>query len=280
MECTDVAVLADVAAVVAVMLSAAVSDIRKREIPDRHWQILAAVGPVAYLIFCIGDGGLRWEYVFNCLGMLCAALCFTAGRAGQDVILGAVSAVSAAAVLVFGDRDPRVIIGLMSQAAVFVFFLFYAAGILRGGADAKCLIALSVSIPAYYDVWHIPVSAPGDIFSVLFAPVFSVLLIGAAVAAVWCIVWYFIPAEGKRREGLRCFMEISAAEKAFVWPAEDIQDGGKTYTGTCSDEDMSEVYGRLRATGEKEVRVTYMIPFVAPLAAAAAATVLFGSFFI
>ncbi len=275
MEWTDAAVLADILTVVAVMLSAAVSDIWTREVSDRHWQILAVVGPAAYFAFCIGSG-LRWEYVFNCLGMLCAALCFTAGRAGQDVVLGAVSVVSAAAVLVFGDRDPYIICGAVSQMTAFLFFLFYAAGILRGGADAKCLIALSVSLPVHYDIWHIPVSAPADAFSVLFAPVFSVLLVGAAAAAVWCIAWYFVPMEGKRREGLRCLMEISAAEKAFVWPAEDIQDGGKTYTGTCSDEDISEVYGRLRTAGEKEVCVTYMVPFVAPLAAAAIATVLSG----
>ncbi len=277
MQVTDAAVLVDFAVVSAVMLSASRSDMRSREVSDRHWQILSVAGPVLYFVFCVGREGLRWESAANLLGMLCAACCFTSGGTRWDLPAGVVSAVSAAAVLFLGERTALDMGGVMSQIMVLVYFLLYVLGILRGGADAKCLIALSVSMPVYYDVWHIPLIEGGRTLSAFFVPSLSVLLSGAVAATVWCVVWFFSEKEGGRREGFSYVMDIDAAERSFVWPLEDIVDGEKRYTGTCSDEEMPEVYARLRAHGEKEVAVSYMIPFIAPLAAAAVFTMFVGN---
>lgn len=277
MQVTDVAVLIDFAVVSAVMISASRSDIRGREVSDCHWQIISVVGPVLYFIFCVGREGLRWESAVNLLGMLCAACSFTFGGTRQGMATGAVSAVSAVTVLLFGERTVLDMGGVMSQIMAFLYFLLYMLGVLRGGADAKCLIALSVSMPVYYDVWHIPLIEGGISVSALFVPSLSVFLFGAAAAAAWCVVWFLSEREGGRREGFSYVMDIDVAEKSFVWPLEDIVDGEKRHTGTCSDEDMRNVYARLRAHGETEVKVSYMIPFIAPLAAAAAFTMVVGN---
>lgn len=274
---TDVVVLVDIIIVLLVMLSASRSDIAKREVSDRHWQILAVSGPVLFFIYCVCSEGLRWEFAANLLGMLCAALCFTAGDARQDVVMGAVSVVMAAMVLVFGDGGSLSNAGVAAQVMVFAYFLLYMLGVLRGGADAKCLIALSVSLPIYYDVWNIPLVDSAGPASYMFVPSLSILLFGAMVAALWCVGWCLLRMDGKKRRGLSCVMDIGSAEKAFVWPLEDVKEGKKVRTGTCSDEDMPEVYARLRDHGEAEVEVSYMIPFIAPLTVATVFTLVVGN---
>ena len=114
--------LVDIIIVLLVMLSASRSDIAKREVSDRHWQILAVFGPVLFFIYCVCSEGLRWEFAANLLGMLCAALCFTAGDARQDVVMGAVSVVMAAMVLVFGDGGSLSNAGVAAQVMVFAYF--------------------------------------------------------------------------------------------------------------------------------------------------------------
>ena len=199
---TDVVVLVDIIIVLLVMLSASRSDIAKREVSDRHWQILAVSGPVLFFIYCVCSEGLRWEFAANLLGMLCAALCFTAGDARQDVVMGAVSIVMVAMVLVFGDGGSLSNAGVAAQVMVFAYFLLYMLGVLRGGADAKCLIALSVSLPIYYDVWNIPLVDSAGPASYIFVPSLSILLFGAMVAALWCVGWCLLRMDGKKRRGL------------------------------------------------------------------------------
>lgn len=74
----------------------------------------------------------------------------------------------------------------------------------------------------------------------------------------------------------RLRLPIDAAERAFVWPAERVEGGCIVRSPIRDQESAADVYADLREAGAETVLVDPMIPFMVPLAAGFAATVLFG----
>lgn len=261
MAVDGIAGLVAVVIALAVMLSAAVHDVRTREVPDAHWRVMAIAGPFLYFVYCAGDG-FEWTQMINLVGMLCAGCAFVFGSFRQDVVLASASVICVAAVALFGDLTPDDVGGVMSQIMAFAYFGLYEAGLIRGGADAKCLITLGMMLPVYYDIGGAPLITRGGLLPEVFVPSLGILYVGAIIAAVWALSWSYSARGIVGHDRLTPVMGIDDAEKSFVWPAVGRR--------LADDDDIKSVYAGLRGAGVERVPVTYMIPFIAPLAIAAA----------
>ena len=132
-----------------VLVSASVSDWKKREVSDIHWLILFIIG-TAVLLIRYGSDPLPTSF---------AALMFILISA--DLIWDREPTLKSESLLITGIIMSATMVVRMAwgtdlvQAALTVFAVFfvmnflYYTGIVRGGADAKCVIAISMVFPLY-----------------------------------------------------------------------------------------------------------------------------------
>ena len=225
----------------ATLVSAAVQDQRSREVDDIHWAVVAGGGSV--LASASDPMGLGQGASF-CI--LAASLLLTAYMlSGELSGTRAIPVVSTAGVL-------YLIAYWISGSAIvfaspFLFALFasmYWFRILRGGADVKAMMSLALAYP--FGIFPLSVLFLATILSML----------------------YMVPV--MRRNGWRMSttfeVPLSEAVNMHVWPVEDVV-GGKIIRVPVPD-DPGEVYARLSSHGCESVRVTPMVPFIVPIAAA------------
>jgi preflagellin peptidase FlaK len=269
MAVPDIVPLALFVITVAVLGSAAASDVRTRTVRDLHWAVIGLAGIVFWLIASWYQGA-KWEHLAMAAG---------SGVIMFDVLWDsdrskAVSAAIYGSVFVFflvpyalSPSDPSLQAEMTVPAFYVLYMLMYAAGLLKGGADAKCMISLAVAFPVYPEFWHFPlIDVPEGVLPGVFvfsaAVLFHALLFSLSGAA-----YIFLRNLRYGYIGSRALhgylMDIDDAEKSHVWPMDDT-DGERLFRIPIP-EDPSEIYSRLRSYGEKEIWVTPMIPFILPV---------------
>ena len=250
------------------MLYAARSDLRCRLVPDLPWQAIGVSGAVLYFIRCVWEKGILWEHGAVSASMLCAIAAATWGNSRQDAVLAIASAALAATAFLGGNGGRLAEAGIIAVTFCLIYYIMYVVDILRGGADAKCLMALTVAFPLYPSFLGLPLWGEGGAPSG--ALVFSAaVLFCAGIATVAFGAAYFLwkkPPEGTKRSLSGFRIPLADAESGLVWPMEDVVDGEVVRIGP-EDHEASEIYARLRAVGRTDVLVTPMIPFIVPLAA-------------
>ena len=225
----------------ATLASAAVQDHRSREVDDIHWAVVAGGGSV--LASASDPMGLGQGASF-CI--LAASLLLTAYMlSGELSGTRAIPVVSTAGVLylmAYWISGSAIVFASPSMFALFASM--YWSRILRGGADAKAMMSLALAYPI-------------GIFPL------SVLFLATILSML-----YMVPV--MRRNGWRMSttfeVPLSEAVNMHVWPVEDVV-GGKIVRVPVPD-DPGEVYARLSSHGCESVRVTPMVPFIVPIAAA------------
>ncbi|MCL2148491.1 MAG: hypothetical protein FWH47_04035 [Methanomassiliicoccaceae archaeon] len=265
----------------AVLASAALSDWRKREASDAHWAVLGAAGLVLAVALSVQQTGFRWEYVCLAAGTAMILLDVLWDREFNPLAFYSLTALLFIVPLYPNMSDDVMRMWASVPACYLVFVGMYLLGVVRGGADAKCLIALSVMLPVYPRFLGLPLAGiPDGVVSQVFVPSISVLFV-AAVLTVPVVAYFAARNAGKgvplRRMLSGYRMGIAEAEASKVWPLEDIVDGSLESIRVPEDEDMPGIYARLREAGREDVWVTPMLPFLLPMAAATAVVVLVGS---
>ena len=262
-----------------VLVHGAVCDVRTREVPDWHWAVIGVLGSVLCSLSCLDEAGV------------CAAVCLVVGAVLLTTYMltnppALVRASMVIAALVFyavpltvEPGDPFATAGLASAVAFFLFYGMYLVGLLQGGADAKCLMTLALAFPVYPETPWTP--AIWDVAypeSLIFSPAVSTLVVGL-VLSMACAIWVLSVNVRRRCFGRRMLttysMPVQEARDAHVWPAERLGEKGTVQCCRCLDK--GDVLDALEAAGVADVRVTPMIPFILPLAAAFAVTAILGS---
>ena len=154
---------------------------------------------------------------------------------------------------------------------MMVFVAMYALDIIKGGADAKALIALSIVFPFVPAVGDLPLIIPPDpTASVLFPFAFAVL-IDAAILVLFLPLGFLARNLSSRdikfpQMLLGYTIDSGTEAPGFIWLMERVEDGKhRIYTRPRADEDTSEELLKLREYGRSRVWVTPKIPFIVPI---------------
>ena len=269
----------------------AASDVRTRRVRDPVWIALGTVG----LVVLAAQIATSFWYWNDWLLFLSAAILFYAVFYGKPIldadglhlrpvrvlVLGAAAAAFVAALLLPNPYARSILPAgavvlpdwelATMPVMVVVFQGFYQVGLLRGGADAKALIALTLLVPLYPDGAPLPLiqatPAVADAMRVVF-PFSLVVLVDAAVLMLVVPLAYFA-VNAARREFewpvgfLGTKVPIDAVPR-HAWVMERIDDRGERYAVLfpSRDKDESAEIAKLRAAGEKRVWVETKIPFV------------------
>ena len=272
-----------IAAVIAlaVLVSAAISDLRIREASDLHWIALAAMGAILLSIRLYegGYGPLTYVSVISILLMM-ADLVWDRESGRYDLALYVFIAASVI-VSLFSLMDSDLLWTYVSMPVMYIVMnLLYYTGVVKGGADAKAVIAIAFAFPSYPDMDVLPlIGIPSGSVSQLLIPAFSVFFLAAALTVLMAVPYLIVNLIRGDREfpfmlaGFR--MDINNVERAHVWPMEDVCDG-ETIRHISGFEDP-EVIGRLSAAGRDRVWVTPIIPFLVPIAVSYAVIIFIGN---
>lgn len=227
--------------VVAVMVSASISDFRTREILDYHWIVIGAVGiTVALLTYDLLPGALL------AAGYGMFMLFMFSGRVEGKV--SGIVIVTGSALLIASSYVSESLFPMATLAMTLLFLAMYFLKMMKGGADVKALVVLSFVFPAYPEfgtlIWE-AVYPSGYVFN----PVFSSFAIAVVLSTVYAIAVNYRRSGGERISSYVTTRED--AEGSFVWKLQEV-DGD-------------------------HVRVTPMIPFLVPLTAGLLISVILGS---
>ena len=262
-------------AVLAVLLHASFCDLRRREVGDADWALIFLMAAAVSAAGWTGLGSPA-SFVAALSVLLMAADLMWDRDVGSrsDALLYVGIAVSVVLTL-YLSRSTDACLTYATVPAMYVLMTaLYYLGVVRGGADAKCVIALSAVMPAYV--------APGmpDTPAVsLFPPSLAVLLVAAVITALLVIVYLVLNAS---RHDLRFpqalmgyRMRLGDAENSFVWPMTRVQ-AGVLVDGTRAD-DSEDAFRELEKAGADTIWVTPIIPFIVPLTAGYCIVLLFGN---
>ena len=157
---------------------------------------------------------------------------------------------------------------------VLVYQGFYQVGLLRGGADAKAMIALTLLVPQYPDVAPFPLLGlqPNVLQAMeVFFPFSLIVLVNAAILFLVVPIAYVL-VNGIRGDlefpqalfGTKA--EIGALPK-HVWLMERVDKHGERIAVLFPSrgKDESEEIAKLKAVGATRVWVQPKVPFLVPL---------------
>lgn len=246
-------------AVFLILCHAAVEDARSREAGDMHWFLVCAVG----IALGLSDPGTR------SVPLAAGSVLLTAYMLSQRLSgFRALPVLVAAAVLLMlpaSHGDHR---GISALLQFCLFAALYRLGALRGGADAKALMSVSLAFPAFpshTELWSGAAGVPPSLCTALLALMFSL---------AWCVP-VLVRSRRQGAPSLTCWrMPLDEAEGAHVWPVEDAVDGAVVRSPV--GDDSADRISRLRGLGAKDVLVTPMVPFLVPIAVAFPISMLIG----
>lgn len=275
-----------------VLILASHSDWKKREASDAYWLFLGTAGLVFLAAQMIIDGAdstfflilipitiLFYDLFWDRKGI------FEDGVNPVPLGMYAVALVPLGA-LFYLEGSEQYFWELMIIPILFVVFVvMYYLNLIKGGADAKAMIALSIMFPLYPVFEPFPLIALPNLISELVIPFPIVVLFTAALLSlVVPVVLFFLNlARGDRKFpamflGYR--MPLSEAKGKFVWPMEFIEDGErKLMLFPKGVEDTAEQLTALESAGADKIWVTPQVPFLIPITAGLLFTAVVGNVF-
>jgi preflagellin peptidase FlaK len=155
---------------------------------------------------------------------------------------------------------------------VLIFFM-YQFNIIKGGADAKALMAIALLIPRYpiigpFPLIHLTTDLAQYILPFAILVLFNAALLTLIVPLV--MLFYNLTKRDVKFPAMLFgyTMDLPEARKRFVWPMEYVKDGViKTSAFVKSDDSTEEQLNQLEAAGRTRIWVTPKIPFLIPITA-------------
>lgn len=274
----DVVYLVGLIATIVILISATVSDIRTREIDDRHWIILGIIGTAVQAIYaCNSPTYMIAGVIIDILLILYMFWNKTNGIYGAAVLV-----VAGIVALLPWLNDTSNLIACRNVVTVVMFLSLlsmYCLGLIRGGADVKALMCIAIAFPTYITSYGLPLlwdTAPP--ISFLFNPIIITLFIALIVSmlySIYTIILNIKNGDWHRSMFSAYWMPIEDARKSFVWPVIDA-NGNKIFRTESYDE-SDKIYNRLENAGYNRVLVTPMIPFMLPITIGFIFTIVLGN---
>lgn len=269
-----------VSAVAAILVSASVFDWKYREIPDWHWFMIFAIA-IALSIYKVID--LEIGFVGTLIPVCIAFIAFDClydrdtSTAMDFIVYGGIISVSIMGFMNLPDEVAKVFLSIPIMYAVMT--VLYYTGIVKGGADAKSIIAIATVFPTYPEFLGLPlIDVPEGLMARFFIPAFAVLTMALVISLLYGL--YNVVRNVKDGNVLfpqmilGMIMPLDRAKTSKVWPMEDVVDGESVILSSGTED--PNAWKRLESYGKKDVWVTAIIPFLVPITIAYALMVVLG----
>ena len=279
MDSSDPVTALRLVAAIAVLSYASLLDWRTRRIGNVYWIGLSVFGLVL-IPLQVGIDDEPMEYLLVLIPIL-AILSDVYWDAGDNTVLAKsapavkyVIAVVTVIALGYVWLDEDYFQHLLAVPVMMLFIvLMYMLDIIRGGADAKALIALSILFPLYPAIDSLPlILSESETGEILFPFAFVILLTAAIIVAFFplgFLVKNLSAGEFGFPQGLLGYkMNAADLKGRHVWLMERIEDGKhRTYTRPRAGEDIEKEVRLLAEAGHKRIWVTPKVPFIIPMLA-------------
>ncbi|MCK4444124.1 MAG: hypothetical protein KAW09_06245 [Thermoplasmata archaeon] len=265
---------------------ASYSDLKTRRVNNRVWMILGLIG---FIILAV-DLSLRsetfWAHylIFIPVGILFYDVYLDREPIIDDdgfqfVPVGILLYAAALIVLILqgyltSSQGRLLFIQLLTIPAMIVLaHIFFHVGLLKGGADAKALMAFAVLVPFYPEFYGFPLIGSSaqinEAMSILF-PFALVILMNSAILVLFVpLVFLVINARRGNLQFPQCLLGYKVALNEFpehTWLMERAEGGAVRivlFPGRSRDTE-TEVKA-LRELGKEEAWATPQIPFMIPM---------------
>jgi preflagellin peptidase FlaK len=272
--------IARLAIAVAVLIYGSYTDWKTRTASDTCWIVMGIAGlaflaldildrgeDLTYLLMLIPIGWLFFDLLIDRKGL------FESGINYLPIGLYAVS-IAILGYMVYAFNGEAYLWALISIPLLFLlYFILYIFGVIKGGADAKALIALSLLVPTYPILGSLPiVDLPSDVAQYVMPFSLLSLFYGALLTIVVPIYYLLVNiVRGDRKFPSMLFgvrMDMAEAKRKFVWPMEYV-DGEEIKISSLpkGPESIEEHFASLEAKGLTRIWVTPKIPMLIPITA-------------
>jgi len=268
---TELLDVAKLTVVIMMLIPACISDWRRREASDVLWFLIGVFGIVCMTYTAFSDG-MRWEYALMIVGtvMILVDILWDFERKLLFKILFYIClALLFIIPMVSAFDDVLVRTFLVVPAAFLIFVGMFMSGLVRGGADTKCLIVLAMVFQSYPIFYGFPLIGLPDLETMLIFQFSLMVMFHAALFSVSLLFYNLIRnlSRGERKipqtfTGYR--MSTTDARDAHVWPMQSVVNG-KVAMAKAQEK---SVIDDLENVGESEIWVTPMIPFLIPITVA------------
>jgi len=259
----------------AVLVAASYSDWRTRLASDLFWLFLGCVGlglilyqtivtnqDPRYLLFLVPLGVVFFDIFWERRGI------FEDGINPVPLLFYVAAAISLIYLFLTFSADLYFwqLFDVMIMFALLI--LMYQIDIIKGGADAKALIALTLMFPVYPMIGQWPLVPVTNDLSMLIFPFSLLILFNAAILSLVVPLGLLLFNLVKRDIHFPAMflgykIGLHEAKKKFVWPMERVENGElKLVYFPKEDEENSEILEELSAFGAKRIWVTPKVPFL------------------
>ena len=280
MDSSDPVTALRIVAAVAILSYASLLDWRTRKIDNIYWIGLSVLGLIFTPIqIWIDDQPMEYLLVLVPVLAILADVYWDNGEGTAVAKLAPVAkyAIAIVAIVALGYvwSNESYFQHLLAVPVMMLFIvLMYMMDIIRGGADAKAMLALTILFPFYPAIGSLPIiQADTEAAEVLF-PFSFVILITAAIIVAFFPIWFAIKnlliREFKFPQGFLGYkMDADTIKMAHVWLMERIEDGKHiTYTRPRAGENLEKEVKALVERGFRRIWITPKIPFIIPMLAA------------
>lgn len=272
----------------AVMIAASLSDWRTRTASDSYWYVMGVGGSLLFGAQLVADGA-PWIFLACLVLITLVFVDLLRDRRGmfEDGVNIPPLVLYALAFLAFGYLslehfgESRYWAMVSIPIMIVLFFLLYQFDVIKGGADAKALIAISLVFPTYPELGGLPLLELKDPSTLAIMPFPLLMLLNGAILTMLVPLGMLMVNLMRRdlRFPLMLFgtrIPIEDARKKHVWPMERITDG-EVGTVLFPRSDDETDWDALKRAGLDRIWVTPKVPFLIPLTLAVPFSLLIGN---
>ena len=272
----------------AFMTAASVMDWRTRKVANRVWIVLGIIGMglLAFEMLFAEAGGREFGLTHFLIFIPLAIIFFDVfwdrepiyweGKVNPaPILLLAIAAIISLAMVVGEGLTMETGALLAIPAVMLTFEAFYYLGVIRGGADAKAMMALALMFPFYPLISGLPFLAyperAVDFIQMTFPFSFLILMNAAIIHAVSGPLIRFFRNLVRKDFGfpemfLGYRMDLKDVPKKFVWPMEAVrEDEVVLVLFPKRSDDVKVELAKLKAKGLERIWVTPKDPFIIPM---------------